>query len=1209
MTESTKKDSQTSAGNLRKHTWERFLKGPDPELVNKLYVPALSEAIRYDRCCAYFSSSVLAAAARGFAPLISRLISLGDKAPRPAVRLVVNEELMPDDVRAMTETGDLSALEELLLRRFKSPKELLEKERLAMLGWLVNQRLLEVRVGVMRQGEGIVHAKFGIATDQSSDAVVFAGSGNESFQGLRANYERLEISTSWGDPERHREYVQEFEALWGDTHSDVHTVTLPNAVKLRLIKFAPVEAPTLEPSTALERQRAAMTWRFIVESPYFTSGGTACDATTMVDLWPHQRHVVGETADAWPYGRLLCDEVGMGKTIEAILALRRLMAGRGVRRVLLLLPKGILKQWQGELREKGGMLVPRLEGTSTLVWPDDTTQKVDGLARALESEVLLMSRETARTDANMAILLAAEPWDLVLLDEAHAARRKEQEESEFNSGTLLLNLLRQLQLRRKARGILLLSATPMQTHPWEPWDLLSVLGEGGAWLADFGEVRNYYKALGELKRGHCELPLAREAASLIASDLHFPQPPKNSIELSDLESVARKLAFAPPGQRDQLAKWLRSGSPLARRMHRNTRTTLRQYYEMKLLSDPPPRRSVDDILFDYVDPEERRIYNDLGKYIQKRFEELENEKPGKGFVMTIYRRRASSSPQALERSLERRRQGLLNLVDRRAYSFDLELGDVPEALDADDLPEALEGGKISAALPQDPKAAQSELSELKTLLERLRALNGRDSKRDEFFKQLRTLTDDGRPALVFTEYADTLEYLRDSLTAHYGKALGCYSGDGGQLLEGEEWKTVSKDSITRSLREGKLRVLLCTDAASEGLNLQAAGALINYDLPWNPSRVEQRIGRIDRIGQKNEVIYVVNLFLRDSVDDQVYRALRQRCGLFETFVGAMQPVLARARRMLLGQDPIDPSSLRRTASELENDPLAEETYVESPASSISLVQPAVDREEMGQELLKLDGSFGPKATNRKGNGVIELSLPGNARVGFSTRIETLEKDKTVIPLSPMADSVRHLAEILQRPGERLPLVVGASQKGSFRRAVVLWIQGDQTLAIRSLSELLILSNAWNGEYPNPETWNTALADAQRTAEEEVDRMCATAKEREEEGLTSQIEAARLRLTEELGRYLACFDDSGDLNHTLQEQGTRDTATAARLHECLQRLGGYPAWAPELVRELKEFGKDLTENKRRGRLLGRELEASLQDPRWAAAVSLVDRAVV
>ena len=77
-------------------------------------------------------------------------------------------------------------------------------------------------------------------------------------------------------------------------------------------------------------------------------------------------------------------------------------------------------------------------------------------------------------------------------------------------------------------------------------------------------------------------------------------------------------------------------------------------------------------------------------------------------------------------------------------------------------------------------------------------------------------------------------------------------------------------------------ILVCTDAASEGLNLQAAGALINFDLPWNPSKVEQRIGRIDRIGQELPVLPVVNLYLKHSVDERVYRALASRCGLFDT---------------------------------------------------------------------------------------------------------------------------------------------------------------------------------------------------------------------------------------------------------------------------------------------------------------------------------------
>ena len=110
----------SEATALRARAWKRFLRGPDQALVDELYVPALSTALRYDRCCAYFSSSVLAAAARGFGGLIARLIALGDAAPRPAVRLLVNEELAEEDVRALIESGDTSALESHLLKRLKT---------------------------------------------------------------------------------------------------------------------------------------------------------------------------------------------------------------------------------------------------------------------------------------------------------------------------------------------------------------------------------------------------------------------------------------------------------------------------------------------------------------------------------------------------------------------------------------------------------------------------------------------------------------------------------------------------------------------------------------------------------------------------------------------------------------------------------------------------------------------------------------------------------------------------------------------------------------------------------------------------------------------------------------------------------------------------------------------------------------------------------
>ncbi|NCO38722.1 MAG: hypothetical protein GW892_08450, partial [Armatimonadetes bacterium] len=306
------------AHRLRSHDWPRFLEGPDPDLRDRLYVPGLKCAVRYDRCCAYFSSRVLSAAAAGFGGLIENLLALGDAAPRPAVRLLVNEELSKQDADALLERSDPTGLIQHLLRRFKTPKTAFERTRLRMLAWLVNERLLAVKVGVMRHSEGIAHAKFGILGDGDGDEVVFAGSDNESAQALLANYEELELSTSWGDPDRLAYFRDKFERLWQGTHPYVRTVELPQAVKERLLKFVPPEPPLVEPVDE-ERGalRTALLWQFLAAAPYLENGEAACDATALVDVWPHQRLVVDDTAAAWPAGRLLCDEVGMGKTIEA----------------------------------------------------------------------------------------------------------------------------------------------------------------------------------------------------------------------------------------------------------------------------------------------------------------------------------------------------------------------------------------------------------------------------------------------------------------------------------------------------------------------------------------------------------------------------------------------------------------------------------------------------------------------------------------------------------------------------------------------------------------------------------------------------------------------------------------------------------------------------------------------------------------------------
>ena len=162
--------------------------------------------------------------------------------------------------------------------------------------------------------------------------------------------------------------------------------------------------------------------------------------------------------------------------------------------------------------------------------------------------------------------------------------------------------------------------------------------------------------------------------------------------------------------------------------------------------------------------------------------------------------------------------------------------------------------------------------------------------------------------MVFTQYTDTMDFLREDLLKHADLRLMCFSGRGGEIPSADgSWRRVSRDDAKRRFRDGEADVLLCTDAAAEGLNFQFCGALINYDMPWNPMRVEQRIGRIDRLGQEHGIIRIVNLHYEGTVETDVYRALRKRIGLFESVVGRLQPILAQLPRtisqtILLGKD-------------------------------------------------------------------------------------------------------------------------------------------------------------------------------------------------------------------------------------------------------------------------------------------------------------------
>jgi hypothetical protein len=329
--------------------------------------------------------------------------------------------------------------------------------------------------------------------------------------------------------------------------------------------------------------------------------------------------------------------------------------------------------------------------------------------------------------------------------------------------------------------------------------------------------------------------------------------------------------------------------------------------------------------------------------------------------------------------------------------------------------------------------------------------------------------------------------------------------------------------------------------------------------------------------------------------------LRRRCGLFEHFVGDMQPVLARARRMLQKQEAVDLDALSAAEEQIRQDPVLTEVYVESSAVDHATETPTLTSAQVADAIQYLRPGFGFRI-KQVGTGAWAVSGAGIRKFSTSAELKVLESDDTVEPLSPFSERVRELAERLGRPGERLPLVVGSFQRGAFRVSVAYWLKSTKTVRVTSFAQFRTLVDEWDGGYPDPGEWQRVEQIAQKEAQAELAAREASAETKEHAAMERQIAAARLRLLREMGRYLVCVaDDAADLNRTLYEQMNRDIASTGRLKACLDRLAGLPEWPAELTRELSEFRQQVTTNQRKARLLGSEIDAALEDPRWKAAM--------
>ena len=572
-----------------------------------------------------------------------------------------------------------------------------------------------------------------------------------------------------------------------------------------------------------------------------TLEGTGEDAmaqslsTARVDMNPHQVDAaLFALASPLSKGVLLADEVGLGKTIEASLVIAQRWAERR-RRILLIVPASLRKQWSQELYDKFSLPSVIVESKTY------KEARKAGVARPFDQKdkIVITSYEFAALKDSE---IARGGWDLVIFDEAHRLRNVYRKDGSTRA--------KRLRDATKPFFKVLLTATPLQNSLMELYGLVSVV-----------------------------------------DDRHFGD-----------EASFRTQYVAGPGAKNGLMFLRKRLEPICKR-------TLRRQVQQAGLIRYTERRSL-TVQFD-PSPEEFRLYTGVSDYLQRSDTVAFGNKPNQ-LVTMVVRKILGSSTFAVSATLTK-------IIDRLKQMRPVDIETVADYDVIDEEAEELDDdGDANANQPVDPKKLEAEIAELEGYRTLALAI-GQNQKGLELVKALPKVLDEiegkggQRKAVIFTESVRTQGYLAELLAANgYAGDIALLNGqnnDPASKTIYQDWlarhkgtdaisgsKTADmKAAIVGAFKDGK-SILIATESGAEGINLQFCSLIVNFDLPWNPQRVEQRIGRCHRYGQKIDVTVVNFLNLKNHAERRVHQLLDEKFNLFKGVFGASDEVLGVIER-------------------------------------------------------------------------------------------------------------------------------------------------------------------------------------------------------------------------------------------------------------------------------------------------------------------------
>lgn len=850
----------------------------------------LDGAASYDRIAGYFRSSLFEVAGEAVMKVTGK------------VRIICNSDLDPKDL-------ETAAAAQAALRRSwcaglpeEAPPAAIPRYR-ALYNALTSGKL-EVRV-LPDTAFGLIHGKAGVIRRSDGASTSFLGSVNESSSAWKINYELL-----WedNDPETIAWVQEEFDALWNDSR----------AVDLACCPFIQQDVQRIIRRQVIEPEE----WKAATD-PTIAAASAAVETPVYrreQGLWPHQKYFARLALERHRLGGarlVLADQVGLGKTVQlAMAALLMALDDPEGGPILVLAPKPLLQQWQDELMEL--LLLPSARWNGR-AWVDENeveypSDGVKSLGKCPRRIGLVSQGLVVRGMAEAVKQLLSRRYTCVIVDEAHRARRRKVPKVDASADEIdekaepnkVMAFLREI--GPKTKSMLFATATPVQLHPVESWDLLHVLSSGndgvlGGWTQTspwFRPSRCLEIATGlaqvpsddehdgweyvrdPLPSRHEDPALRRIRDHLSAEDTKWQFNPET---LGNLSSAIRRVQLRNGLLPDYGSRF----NPLLRCIVRRTRGYLESTINPATGAYFLPKVTVK--LFG----EENESALILGGYLHEAYQEaehfselLQQRVRGAGFFKTLLLRRLGSSMEAGRRTIRR-------LLGQEP--------DTPEDEDEDDAEEdePPQVGRPPQGASDFKNFTGDELKSLRRCLDLLRQGGNNDPKLEALISYLLGTNphtsarwlDHG--CILFSQYYDTVRWVGDELAkrSEFGNMdIGLYAGSNrsGFWREGR-FQRCDRNDLKARVRAGELRLLLGTDAASEGLNLQRLSTLINIDLPWNPTRLEQRKGRIQRIGQARSEVWIANLRYRDSVEDRVHQVLADRLEAIHDLFGQIPDTL------------------------------------------------------------------------------------------------------------------------------------------------------------------------------------------------------------------------------------------------------------------------------------------------------------------------------